>query len=373
MIRPSAIPLVLLVSGCFVLDRPPQLQVLCAADADCPTGLVCAHGPEADGCCVAPETAAVLGGGNPDGLVCRQWCADPRLKPTGAAACRPSFSMLAAADESTCGLLTVDAGLKGAVYCWGAAQDTVTAWYRSLTPPPPLSKIVARKDILCGLEAPEGALQCWRLSSATPDGLLLDDARKAGYNDLAMTSDHVCGLTADGVAVCLPLPGATSVPVPLERPPKWKSLAPGTPYDCALDTDGAIACWPTVPEGLLATSADLLARSGTVGCLVKEGDLHCWAETDAGKPLAQAVQPEAGVAVAAVAVGDELVCALSAAEALRPPACWAPAALDVPEVTGLSSLVVGKAHACALKADASAVCWGANDAGQAPRTFPAAP
>jgi hypothetical protein len=365
--------LALQLAGCFVLDRPAGLQVLCGADSDCPSGLVCSR-PTADaaGCCVTPETVASFAEANPTTLVCRSWCADPRLTPDAAGGCAPSFSALAAADDSSCGLVRSESGEPGALYCWGAAAANVTRWYHRPGPHPRFSRIEAKGGILCGLDALDASLQCFNLAYAEGTGLLGDDARKAPFTDLSMADDHVCGLTTAGAAVCLPTKPEAVVPAPLPAPPAWKSLAAGTGSDCGLDELGNIACWPARPPELLAAVADRLARSSTAGCSLIAGTLQCWAESEAGKTLVQAVQPESGATFASVAVGGELVCALPQDPA-RPPACWASAATATPEETGFGSLTVGRAHACALRANGSAFCWGANDAGQAPGSFPPAP
>ncbi len=186
-----------------------------------------------------------------------------------------------------------------------------------------------------------------------------------GYNHFAQLGDgHVCSLH-----VC-PTPVQ---PVGLES--GVAQISAGTLHTCAvLAAGGEVKCWglnfdgelgdgttavlrttpvnvcPTgaAPPCLVALQGASLVTARGVGhsCAVMEqdGSVKCWGGNDSGQ-LGDATTTPSLTPVDVCAVGGQAPCAGNL-------------------LSGATSVTAGFYHTCALMADATARCWGANDSGQ---------
>lgn len=233
------------------------------------------------------------------------------------------------------------------------------------------------------------------------------------YHTCALKSDHTVacwglnsagqigdGTISSGVSLDKPTPTATSVLTTVS------ALTSASQYNCALQS-GSAYCWGNTPLGqkttpTLATGlTDLtsIAAGFAHVCAVRAGGTAvCWGdnslsqlgrgESVIGSPSSSStpapVQVSAGASttdltgVVAVSAGQYHSCALLTDKTVR---CWGsdnsdelgdnsaayPAKSTVATVVGLSTvtaIVSGKSFNCALLADQTVKCWGANDAGQ---------
>ena len=139
--------------------------------------------------------------------------------------------------------------------------------------------------------------------------------------------------------------GARTAPT-IGTPPSgaFTQVAAGFTHGCALDKKGAVTCWGTgdwaAPKGGFAKPASIsgathLATGDRHACVVtKDKKVQCWGMNDAGQ---LGTKPDTELHKAPV---------------------------TVPGVAGAVRLVAGEAAMCALLADGSARCWGANAEGE---------
>jgi alpha-tubulin suppressor-like RCC1 family protein len=130
-----------------------------------------------------------------------------------------------------------------------------------------------------------------------------------------------------------------------------KTLSVGNTHSCALKTDGTVACWgrnssgelgngsttsSNVPVTVTGVTGATTIESGTNHTCVIKSDttVACWGDNLVGK-LGNGVS--GGISTTAVAVTG---------------------------LTGAVQVVGGDNHTCALKSDASVVCFGNNANGQ---------
>lgn len=165
-----------------------------------------------------------------------------------------------------------------------------------------------------------------------------------------------CGATLAGAAACWSFDLFASEPVTLAAVPgNVSSVAVGARHTCALTTAGAAFCWgdnwagqlgdetrtnrpsPTPVAGGLGFTR--LEASGVGTCGITDGGaVYCWGNAGLGSG-----EPEC-------------------------PACTrqdtVPILVAGAEAGGFSDLTMSPDHACILRADGVAFCWGANYAGQ---------
>jgi alpha-tubulin suppressor-like RCC1 family protein len=133
-------------------------------------------------------------------------------------------------------------------------------------------------------------------------------------------------------------------------------LAGGAEHTCAVLTNGHVSCWGQNLNGQLGRTSG----NGFV-----PGDVQTGPPTS--QPLSGAV---------AIAVGNNHNCALLADATVT---CWGANAagqlgngsdvdstspVPVPNLTNVNAIVAGSTHTCALLADGSVKCWGGNDLAQ---------
>ena len=175
----------------------------------------------------------------------------------------------------------------------------------------------------------------------------------AAFTQLAIGSDHVCGLTADGLALCwgrndegqLDVPGGT----------RFRQLAAGGRFSCGLRLDDTAVCWGQVGADWLGdgsgTWALISARGRHLCALNTEGAAACW-----GK---QSAPPPEGRVYTVIGVGQHYGCGLTPAGDLE---CWGRNNYGQAEWREgpFTALAVGRRHLCALRPDGTAFCQGNN-------------
>ena len=146
------------------------------------------------------------------------------------------------------------------------------------------------------------------------------------------------------------------------------AIATGEGHACALGGDGSVACWGTgEAPGAQAVHASAIAVGRAHACAIVDGGaVRCWGADDAGQ-----VSGATGVhgAVAISARGDA-TCVIDGDHRV---ACWgrvpgrAPTDVALARVEGLADVrdvALGETHACAVHAWGGVACWGKNDEGQ---------
>lgn len=223
---------------------------------------------------------------------------------------------------------------------------------------------------------------------------------------LALGSEHTCvrsgaqvfcwgndrnGELGDG------LTQARGRPVRVESLPPVDDVVAGDSFDvcqgqrdahtCARLLDGTISCWgsnvegscsgaaptfvPTVIAGL--SGVKQIAVSGYESCAVLAGGTaRCWGcLANAGGAVGMTTI--AGLnGVEKIGIGDAFICALLSngtvscvIDTFDAHGDSTPSApVQVTALSGVSDISVAWDHACALRTDGSAACWGANDHGQ---------
>lgn len=187
-------------------------------------------------------------------------------------------------------------------------------------------------------------------------------------------------------------------------PPSVVQISAGSWHTCALKSDGSVYCWGRNYYGQLGdgTTADSAAprrvvnlagvkqisAGGGYTCALKTaGTVYCWGQNDSGElgngTFVHATTPSIvpGLSnVTQIGAGSP-TCALNSDGTV---ACWgynyfgavgngvvtrtAPTGINSPVLvsglTDVASLAVGTMHACAVRSNGSASCWGYNVTGQ---------
>lgn len=188
-------------------------------------------------------------------------------------------------------------------------------------------------------------VKCWGTGRIANDGKPREHAKATdvlgveGAEELVASGAIACARTASAV-VCW-----GTDPASIGTPPTgaFTQVAAGFTHGCALDKKGAVSCWGTgdwqAPKGGFAkpplSGATYLATGDRHACVVtKDKKVQCWGMNDAGQ---LGTKPDT--------------------ELHKTP-------ITVPGVSGAVKLVAGEAAMCALLADGSARCWGANGEGE---------
>lgn len=180
-------------------------------------------------------------------------------------------------------------------------------------------------------------------------------------------------------------------------------ISAGGNHTCALSADGGVSCWGSNEKGQLGDGTwldrptpvavsslgkDIIAV--TAGhqhacALSSKGIVSCWGSNEKGQlgdgtwmdrptPVAVSGLPDNIIAIAA---GGEHTCALNAGGAVK---CWGanesgqlgndardnrftPVSVSG-LANGVTAIVAGNAHTCALVGNGAVKCWGANNSGQ---------
>ena len=266
----------------------------------------------------------------------------------------------------------------GTVRCWGSNEflqlgDATTSdslipvpVVRSGTPPAPLTGVVAiaaGNTSACALLA-GGTVSCWGglilIAGSPPAARPISGITNAV--GIAAGANHRCVVLATGGARCWgdnlfgqlgdDTNNNSSIPVTVRNLTNAVAIAAGTLHTCALLADGKVLCWGRNDVGQLGDGSSF---------------------TDHATPF-----PVSGITNAvAIAAGSAHTCALLADGTVR---CWGadfsgqrgdgtasndpriPAA--VTGLTNAAAIAAGGNHSCALLGNGTAMCWGENNSGQ---------
>ena len=186
----------------------------------------------------------------------------------------------------------------------------------------------------------------------------------SNVSSVASGDEHSCALKTDATVACwgqnsdgqlgrgaVGLPDPTPVTVPGLT--GVVAITTGSFHSCAVKNDGTVACWGSngakqVSNGVALAIATPTAVAGITGALaieagayftcalIADGTVRCWGSNAVG-----------GLGNPSVAVGTSTA---------------TPVVVDgLDRVTGVTA---GFAHACARKTSGAVFCWGANDRGQ---------
>lgn len=264
--------------------------------------------------------------------------------------------------------------------------------------------------------------------SACPAGACPAPVRVGSDADwrMVVAGSHTCGIRSDDSLWCWGSNvdgqlgvgdftacaggGVCSTPTRVGTDTDWSSVAVGAGHTCAIRTDGSLWCWGRGDAGQLGlndlTSRESPVRVGTAvnwelialgarhTCGIRaDGTLWCWGANDQGElgvgspgcgtgPCRVPTQVGTTADWTSVALGDNHTCATREDGSLW---CWGDSTAgqlglgDATECGGDGQclaparvgtdldwrlVTAGSSHSCALKADGSVYCWGANSQGQ---------
>ncbi|MBX3224103.1 MAG: hypothetical protein KF795_26545 [Labilithrix sp.] len=304
---------------------------------------------------------------------------------------------------------------QGVLFCWGQRYSGAQA-----EPPSALGPHRTRPRAI-------GNLDVARVAAGGPHTCVLKGNGRhvcfghSTFNELgrAVVNDDTCAapIFYDYHAVPTHTCSGTLVEasaIPGASPPKVRAVAAGEVHSCALAGD-RVFCWGTnlgaqlgrpgtqsgelnpqevVTDPNLLTPLDgvtAVASGGKHTCALRQGAVFCWGTNDAGQlGVASGVTPLRAFAAAvpqiatvtAIGVAEHVSCAVRADKTVW---CWGadiaslpdggaivstptPTQIKGPGGAGVLSDVVevapGLRHVCARKSDSSVWCWGKNDRGQ---------
>jgi alpha-tubulin suppressor-like RCC1 family protein len=309
---------------------------------------------------------------------------------------------VAAGARHSCAVLA-NGGTSGPVQCWGN-NDVGQLGNGSLTSstvPVTVSgtstatQIAAGNDHTCALLA-DGTVQCWgsNTSGQLGDGSTANRTTAVpvkgltGVKSVTAGASFTCAVVSGGTAKCwgdnsagqlgngnLASQTAPAAVTVITTANPASAVSAGDHHACALLADGTVQCWgsndsgqlgdetfvdhsrPAPVKGLPAPGANptvaLTAGFAHTCALLKDNSARCWGANDSGQLGFET--PDAN--------GDEY------ADPSKPGAVQYdsdPSASTEAHHTlfGITALAAGQSHTCALMADGSVRCWGANYGGQ---------
>ena len=287
------------------------------------------------------------------------------------------FIQISISDYHACGVVS-----NGDAYCWGrglwgqlGAGDSITSALKPTKVATTLAwqYVGAGADMTCGLTTTGGAY-CWGLpmyfSTGTSmpflngipepiDGTHLFSRLDVGWDAGA------CGLTTANLPICWGVDGYGQVgnggaspgapPTPVVGAPALASIARSLFDGCGITEGGAAYCWGSNETGLLGVADSTLTTTCT-GTLCS--------------PIAVAIPGATGLVPSSLSLSTNHACGLKPDGTAY---CWGNGGVNngqaspaVPLATALrfKQLAVGSGFFCGLATDAWTYCWGENQYGQ---------
>jgi hypothetical protein len=359
-----------LASGSLACGADPKGAAAGAAGAD-------ATGGTEVGSAGAADAAGTANGGNAGGGA---------AGGAGEGALQPHA--LASTSYGNCAL-----GAEGHVHCWGAAPGEWTV------PDGAFVEIVGGANNVCAIRA-DRSFVCFTEPVGMPSPL--DYAPTTMAREVAVYQLAICALEANGSAKCGQSP-ASAVDVSPPEGLQLEHISAGAYFACGLlAVDGSAKCWGSAgdtgascPAGQLDApkgTFKAIASGGLSSCAIdQEGALACWG---AGKPgddpaatckdvelnFGQSAPPKGSFKT--VSVGVRHACGVKSDGSV---ACWGAGTADVctidtnydcrqsrPPAGKFEQVTVGLNHSCAITADRKVQCWGYNGSPVDGRTMPPA-
>lgn len=222
--------------------------------------------------------------------------------------------------------------------------------------------VIAGNEHACAVRS-SGTVFCWGLGdgggNAPPVGL-------SNVTQVTAGAFFGCALKTDGTVVCW----GNSYPVPSNLQGQVTQISSTYQDTCVLKRDGTAACFgesgfPTSPDGV--TTIKMVATGSGFACtLTTGGEVGCFSSQIRNDRQAQTAVP-GGVSgfTTWISSGTNHACAVKTDDTA---VCWGDDSfgqMDVPAgLTGVARVSAGDQHTCALKRDRTVVCWGANDFGE---------
>jgi len=335
------------------------------------------------------------------------------------------FVALAAGHDHTCGLLA-----SGRVKCWGGNSQSQSG-IRELTEDGRLVAGIADvAQVVCGFQhtcavKTDGSAWCWGYNGngQLGDGTTVNKAMPvsvsglgSGVSQMAAGNSHTCAMKTDGSAWCWGNNGVGQLgdgtTVNKITPTAVSGLGSGVSqmnagknHNCVVKMDGSAWCWgwnvngqigdgtattpkttPTAVSGFGSDVSHLVAGINHTCAVKMDGSAWCWGLNNYGQlgdgTTTQRLTPIAvsglNSGVSQMLAGYDHTCAVKTDGSAR---CWGyngygqigDGTTTTPKTTptavsglgsGVSLMVAGYYHTCAIKTDGSAWCWGFNNSGQ---------
>lgn len=319
----------------------------------------------------------------------------------------------------------------GLVHCWGdnllGALGTGVTGGQFETP-----QLVAGLDKVTAIHAArhrtcaritDAGVSCWGNAGGNAQPSPVHVLEGSKLQALALADFHACALQSDDSLECWGTNREGQLGAGLvsdhEFPPvavgggPYLAVDVGPVHSCAIEQDGGVTCWGDATRGRLGGPVPVFestmpvavsdiddALQQSVGdfhsCLRHaDGTVSCWGSNQLGQLGLGFIGGDVAVptklpglkSVTSVQSGRRHACALladasavcwgtayeGALGAGTPPASAAPTPVNASGLDDAVGLAAGDRHTCAVRASGAIDCWGANDAGQLGRGFTGAP
>jgi alpha-tubulin suppressor-like RCC1 family protein len=324
------------------------------------------------------------------------------------------FTAISASGTHTCAVTDAGGLMCWGNNAWGAVGDGTTIDRYVPVAVTGLSTgvvaVTTGSGYSCALTS-GGGVVCWGLNhfGQLGDGTTTDHLTpmpvtglSSGVTAIAAGNHHTCAVTSAGAVLCWGSNGHGNLgdgtttmrltPVAVSGLPSPAiAIAVSGSYTCALSTVGGVVCWgdnrfgqlgdgtsterhtPVAVVGLSSGITALTAGGANTCVVTGMGAALCWGD---GRKTPTAVNGLSS-GVTAVAAGLQFTCALTTGGAAQ---CWganiygqlgdgttigrsSPALVNGLS-SGITAIAAGYFHACALRNDGRALCWGYNASGQ---------
>lgn len=333
-----------------------------AADPQVPESFSIPQGPRGNDTLISAARGRTCAVRLDSGVAC--WGSDS-LRERFALAGLRNVVAISLSDDPNLGLHACALHSDGTISCWGAGGDgqlgqgDTNDYYLPVTVPGISDAVAvsAGASHTCALHR-DGGVSCWGRNhhSQLGDGTTrpsYSPQRVPGLSDavtVAVSSGLSCAVHRDGSLWCWGWPvtseEADSGPRRFEGPAAFTSVSLGWTYLCATSVAGDVYCWlngDTPAQAYrfpnLADVVQVSAGFQNVCGLHRDGGVSCVGRNDAGE-IGDGSTTYRDQPVRLVGITDAVAVSLAVGD------------------PGVNP------HACALHADGSASCWGANGSGQ---------